>query len=85
MATSSYSRQHCTVQTVYIGHGIHYCTVETADRPTTVFREYINKACNPTKDDLCGVEIYQAGSSFRVRGLGVLMTVFTRFVVVPRT
>ena len=30
-----------TVQTVYIGPGIYYCTVETADRPTTVFRQYI--------------------------------------------
>ena len=30
-----------TVQTVYIGPGIYYCAVETADRPTTVFRQYI--------------------------------------------
>ena len=30
-----------TVQTVYIGPCIFYCTVETADRPTTVFRQYI--------------------------------------------
>ena len=29
------------VQTVYIGPDIYYCTVETADRPTTVFRQYI--------------------------------------------
>ena len=30
------------VQTVYIGPGIYYCTVETADHPTTtVFRQYI--------------------------------------------
>ena len=30
-----------TVQTVYIGPDIYYCTVETADRPATVFRQYI--------------------------------------------
>ena len=30
-----------TVQRVYIGPGIYYCTVETADRPTTVFTQYI--------------------------------------------
>ena len=34
-----------TVQTVYIGTGIYYCTIETADRPTTVFRQYIFCYC----------------------------------------